>query len=65
MDSWGSGCHPKTWPQAHFFEVFYVTFKLACSPHFHSLIITVLILKQCFVLRSSCEVGTEETPCLF
>lgn len=58
----GSGRCPKTWPQAHFFEVFCVVFKLARIPHFHSLIITVLILKQCFVLRSSCEVALKRRP---
>lgn len=62
MDSWGSGRHPKTWPQVHFFEVFCVVFKLAHILHFHSLIITVLILKQCFVLRSSCEVALKRRP---
>ena len=65
MDSWGSGRHQKTWPQAYVFEVISVIFKLACIPHVHSLIITVSILKHCFVLRSSCEVGTEKTSCLF
>lgn len=62
MDSWGSGRHPKIRPQAHFFEVFCVVFKLATIPHFHSLIIAVLILKQCFVLRSSCEMALTRRP---
>lgn len=48
-DSWGSGHHQKTWPQAYVFEVISVIFKLACIPHLHSLIITVSILKHCFV----------------
>ena len=65
MDSWGPGRRQKLWPQAHFFEVFSVIFKFACIPHFHSLITTVLILKHCFVLRSSYEVGTERASCLF
>lgn len=66
MDSWGSsGCCPKMWPQAHFFEVFPVIFKLASVPHFYSLIITVLILKHCLVLGSSCKAGSEQASCLF